>query len=43
MLIKQADDKSKDLQVLQELTARPDVTPDIRHRIEQEFETFAPA
>lgn len=37
MLIKQADDKSKDIQALQELAARSDATPDIRQRIEQEI------
>ncbi|MBK8320828.1 MAG: NERD domain-containing protein [Betaproteobacteria bacterium] len=37
MIIKQADDKSKDIQTLQELAARTDATPDVRQRIEQEI------
>lgn len=37
MLIKHADDKSKDIQALQELAVRSDATPDIRQRIEQEI------
>ena len=37
MLIKQADDKTRDIQALTELASRSDVTPDVRHRIEQEI------
>lgn len=37
MLIKQADDKSKDIQTLLELASRSDTTPDVRQRIEQEI------
>lgn len=37
MLIKQADDKTRDIQTLTELASCSDVTPDVRHRIEQEI------
>lgn len=37
MLIKQADDKNKEIEVLKALGARPDATADIRKRIEQEI------
>lgn len=37
MLIKQADDKSADLEILKILTARPDASADIRKKIEQEI------
>lgn len=37
MLIKHADDKTRDIQTLTELASRSDVTPDVRHRIEQEI------
>lgn len=37
MLIKPADDKTRDIQTLTELASRPGVPSDIRHRIEQEI------
>ena len=37
MIIKEADDKKPQLATLQSLLARPDCTPDIRKRIEQEL------
>lgn len=37
MLIKQADDKTRDIQTLTELASRSDVTPNVRQRIEQEI------
>ncbi len=37
MLIKQADDKTRDIQALTELSSRTDATPEIRQRIEQEI------
>lgn len=37
MLIKQADDKNKEIEVLKVLGARPDASADIRKRIEQEI------
>lgn len=37
MLIKQADDKSRDIQTLTELASRPNASPDTRQRIEQEI------
>ena len=37
MLIKQADDKTKDLETLKALAARPDATADTRKKIEQEI------
>ncbi|MCL2524840.1 MAG: NERD domain-containing protein [Betaproteobacteria bacterium] len=37
MLIKQADDKTRDVQALTELASRTDITAEIRQRIEQEI------
>ncbi|GAB5604987.1 hypothetical protein TK5_10660 [Sideroxyarcus sp. TK5] len=37
MLIKQPDDKTKDIECLRELAARPDVSAEVRKNIEQEI------
>lgn len=37
MLIKQADDKNKEIETLKSLAARPDATADIRKKIDQEI------
>ena len=37
MLIKSADDKSKDLVILQSFLTRPDLTIDAKKRIDQEI------
>ena len=40
MLIKSADDKSKDLVILQSFLTRPDLTIDAKKRIEQEIKNI---
>lgn len=37
MLIKKADEKSKDIEILQGLLSRPDATPDTKRKVEQEI------
>ena len=43
MLIKPADDKTRDIEALKVLAARPDASADTRKKIEQEFVTSSPA
>lgn len=37
MIIKEADDKKSQIEILQSLGARPDTSPDVRKRVEQEI------